>query len=331
MATRVILPSATRTQSGTAEFAEHKADRLQVQLDVTAATGETPTLDVTVEDTLDGENWNTVATFTQATGATKEIETISALYAEQLRVKWTMAGGAANASLSTNLTGDNNDLVFTAADEDLDGNDVSITYVDPGAGNEELSIEANGRDIVVTLATGDPVAAALTTALAGDDNDVTFTAVETGADGNNITVAYVDPEANDSGANVVVDGTDIVINLGTDDEGEILTTATHIVNLITQSSAASALVTAELATENDGTGVVIAMTETGLADGAAHAVTSTADELKTAWAASEDDLDEIATVADKADNDGTGTLTAMARTNLSNGASFTFSVVAAGR
>ncbi len=38
-----------------------------MQLDVTAASGTLPTLDVVVQDTVDGTNWNTIATFTQAT------------------------------------------------------------------------------------------------------------------------------------------------------------------------------------------------------------------------------------------------------------------------
>jgi hypothetical protein len=78
------------------------ASTFRAQLQVTAASGTTPTLDVVIEDTLDGANWNTVATFTQKTAVAREVVnvlpakaesgTFSPLFADRLRVRWTIGG-----------------------------------------------------------------------------------------------------------------------------------------------------------------------------------------------------------------------------------------------
>lgn len=60
---KTLLASADRTTSGNSgsldlepEIVENALKALRVQLDVTAASGTGPTLDVVVEDSLDGSN-----------------------------------------------------------------------------------------------------------------------------------------------------------------------------------------------------------------------------------------------------------------------------------
>lgn len=86
--------SAARTASGNGPTlgGYDKVDWTRVQLSVTAASGTTPTLDVVIEDTLDGTNWNTVGTFTQATAVTRQVINISAPFSDKLRVRYTVAG-----------------------------------------------------------------------------------------------------------------------------------------------------------------------------------------------------------------------------------------------
>lgn len=70
----ILLPSAARTADGTsAVFEAQNATRVAVTLDVTAASGTSPTLDVKLQgkDPASGE-WFDIATFTQATGVTTE-------------------------------------------------------------------------------------------------------------------------------------------------------------------------------------------------------------------------------------------------------------------
>lgn len=93
-ATETLVASAARTASGdsgglTGYFS---AESLRVQLNVTAASGTSPTLDVVIEDTLDGTNWNVIGTFTQRTAVGRQVIDITALFADQIRVRWTVGG-----------------------------------------------------------------------------------------------------------------------------------------------------------------------------------------------------------------------------------------------
>lgn len=76
------------------------------------------------------------------------------------------------ASLTTDLTGANNDLVFTAKSAGISGNKISVTYVDPGEETAEESVSVSGLDIVVTLrSVSDTLstAAEVTAAIEGSD------------------------------------------------------------------------------------------------------------------------------------------------------------------
>lgn len=97
--------------------------------------------------------------------------------------------GATAASLTTALTGDNNDIVFTAVTGGGVGNTISVEYIDPDAASQSLGINVDGRAIQVYLATdaskvitttgvllktaiaAHPVASTLVTAADATDND----------------------------------------------------------------------------------------------------------------------------------------------------------------
>jgi hypothetical protein len=89
-----VVASAARTVSGqSATLPDYGgASTLRIQLAVTAVSGTTPTLDVVVEDTLDGTNWNAVGTFAQRTAAGREVINVTSPFAARLRVRWTVAG-----------------------------------------------------------------------------------------------------------------------------------------------------------------------------------------------------------------------------------------------
>lgn len=74
----------------------------RIQLNVTAASGTSPTLNVIVEDTLDGTNWNTIGTFAQKTAVSREVINISTPFANQLRVAWTIGGTTPSFSFNVN-------------------------------------------------------------------------------------------------------------------------------------------------------------------------------------------------------------------------------------
>ncbi len=90
---QALAPPATRTASGdSGAFNGYgPASTLRVQLNVTAASG-TPTLDVVIEDTVDGANWNVIGTFAQKTGAGREVINVVSPFSDRIRARWTLGG-----------------------------------------------------------------------------------------------------------------------------------------------------------------------------------------------------------------------------------------------
>lgn len=88
------MASAARTTSGNSGVLTGygPAQTLRAQLNVTAASGTSPTLNVVIEDTLDGTNFNTVGTFAQRVGAGREVINVTTPFADSLRVAWTIGG-----------------------------------------------------------------------------------------------------------------------------------------------------------------------------------------------------------------------------------------------
>lgn len=69
------------------------AGTLRAQLDVTAASGTSPTLNVVIEDSVDGgATWNVVGTFAQKVAAGREVINVTAPFTGTLRVRWTIGG-----------------------------------------------------------------------------------------------------------------------------------------------------------------------------------------------------------------------------------------------
>lgn len=143
----------------------------------------------------------------------------------------------------------------------------------------ELYGEDAAQDPLLSLimsTEGPPVDAAKATVSinpAGDDNGLTYTAVDYGAAGNAITVRYVNPAANDADLGVVVAGSAITVNLATDGGGAITSTAADVLAAIEGSAPAAALVVptiyaADAGVADDGSGVVTAIAATNLAGGA---------------------------------------------------------------
>lgn len=89
------VPSAARTTSGDSAALQGygPASSIRAQLNVTAASGTSPTLNALIEDSVDGgATWNTIGTFAQRTAAGREVINITTPFGTQLRVRWTIAG-----------------------------------------------------------------------------------------------------------------------------------------------------------------------------------------------------------------------------------------------
>lgn len=103
-----LAASAARTTSGDsgASAGWGSASTLRAQLDVTAAAGTTPTLDVVLEDTLDGVNYNVVGTFAQKVAAGREVINITTPFSERIRARWTLGGTTPSFTFSVVVYGE---------------------------------------------------------------------------------------------------------------------------------------------------------------------------------------------------------------------------------
>jgi hypothetical protein len=103
--------------------------------------------------------------------------------------------------------------------------------------------------------------AVLTTALAGSNNDLTFTARTPIT--QTVRVVYV-VSGNNTPLSVAVAGGDITVNVATNGGGAATSTASLVMAALQASAAAAALTDVNLASGNDGSGVVTAMAITAL-------------------------------------------------------------------
>lgn len=113
---------------------------------------------------------------------------------------------------------------------------------------------------------GFPAYAAYTTALAGANNDVVFTAKNAGVEGNNVTIRYVVAGTN-TPLSVSVTGTAITVNVATDGGGAATSTSSQVQAAIAASAPANALVSVANAGADTGAGVVAALSVQSLAGG----------------------------------------------------------------
>jgi hypothetical protein len=98
----VLVASAARTATGTGtqKCGFGRYEKFAFLLDVTAASGTTPTLDVTIQHSIDGgTNWHTLVAMTQATAAGEQIKVESEVesgtaevYGDCFRAIWTIGG-----------------------------------------------------------------------------------------------------------------------------------------------------------------------------------------------------------------------------------------------
>lgn len=97
-----VAASAARTTSSDtgALVGFGNVKNLRVQLACTAASGTNPTLNVVVEDSLDGSTWNQIGSFTQLTASGQQAINIAAPFADTIRVRWTLGGTSPSFTFS---------------------------------------------------------------------------------------------------------------------------------------------------------------------------------------------------------------------------------------
>lgn len=98
-----LAASAARTATGNGSTVE-PGDRgvARLRLNVTAASGTTPTLNVTIQTSHDGTTWRTAGTFTQATATGEQRAAFN--IDRFVRASWAIAG--TTPSFTFTVTGD---------------------------------------------------------------------------------------------------------------------------------------------------------------------------------------------------------------------------------
>jgi len=130
-----------------------------------------------------------------------------------------------------------------------------------------ISEAQNGQIQIVCRENNGAESAKLTTALAGNNNELVYVSKLKNETENVIAVKYIDPYAYNQSLSVSVSGKAINIHLATNSTGAIITTAAQIKSILDSTPAASALVTVTNAIGNDGSGTVTAMAQTNLTGG----------------------------------------------------------------
>lgn len=131
-----------------------------------------------------------------------------------------------------------------------------------------------GEDVMVGTAgkaakvAGGGASATATSGVVADNNALTYTANDSGPDGNDLSIALIDPGVKEKALSVDVDGTAIIVNLATDAENKISSTATEVIAAILEHDTASQLITAANTGASSGAGKVVAKAKTSLTGGA---------------------------------------------------------------
>lgn len=230
---------------------------------------------------------------------------------------------AVAATLTTALTGANNDLLLTAKLAGLAGNDITLALVNPATPSAALGVVVTTSAIVVNLATSAGTAqveTATVTAAAGATSDGNLAVTVTGAGiaGSPLVVQVPLTLLTHTTAALVADA--IRTALG----ATAAITALYTVG----GTGADVSLTKTVAAANDATlnialagslGVTAAPTSANTTAGVVPAITSTAAQVKAAIDGSTPAA-ALVTVANAGGNDGTGVVTALAATALAGGA-----------
>lgn len=132
------------------------------------------------------------------------------------------------------------------------------------AAGKDVAVTTNGKAIEwEDVAT----AASLATGVVGSNNAITWTAKDTGTEGNDLSVTITDPAGNNALLTVDVDQEDIIVSLATDGSSNPTSTATEVMAAVNEHDLASQLVDVASTGASSGAGVVAAVAETALAGG----------------------------------------------------------------
>lgn len=92
----------TATTTGSGHLCERYTEA-QIHVDVTAASGTTPTLDVAIQSSPDDSIWATHTSFTQITTTGTAVQKITNI-GQYMRLKYTIGGSSPSFTLTSKIT-----------------------------------------------------------------------------------------------------------------------------------------------------------------------------------------------------------------------------------
>lgn len=105
-----LVESAARTASFNSDAeAVQSYDRVWAYLDITAASGTSPTLDIIIQESVDGTTWyDSGYSFTQSTATGKQRLSMPAVGGYFIRASCTIAGTSPSFTFSVDVVGKQN-------------------------------------------------------------------------------------------------------------------------------------------------------------------------------------------------------------------------------
>ena len=88
----IVSGVQTASTNGVGDNGYAGVQNIILQLAVTAFSGTTPSMVVNVQDSIDGTNWNNIATFTAATGVTAQVIRVPGPIGNTIRAISTITG-----------------------------------------------------------------------------------------------------------------------------------------------------------------------------------------------------------------------------------------------
>lgn len=219
---------------------------------------------------------NGTEAFNFASGSTiDEIATAVNLVSDATGVQASVASEATKGQINVSSLGLDNDILLTANDAGFDEGDVRVKFSKGGTASTAVSYTASTEFspalVDVQLRTTDGVAASgsiddssnLTAATATIDSgnandDITFTAVTAGANGNDIEIVFVDDAAVTAGSEIATYNANTGTVTVQVDNGN--TTANQVIQAVNTDVVVSEIVNAAVAGTDTGAGVVAATT-----------------------------------------------------------------------
>lgn len=229
---------------------------------------------------------------------------------------------AVASTLTTSLTGANNDMVFTAKRKGAYGNGITVAYVNPGTPSAALSVAVVGKAINVNLATGAGTAqveTATVTAAAGCTEAGNLAVTVTSSLLASPAVVQVALTTAMDDATKVATAIKDALNADAGVTAKfIATSSTNTVVLTRRAAFAAANDTTENVAIAAGLGVSAAASSANTTPGVAPAISSTAALIKAAIEAHAD-ANALVSVANSGTDTGAGAVTALTATALTSG------------